>query len=66
MDRSVELELRSDIKEMRDEMNKGFKDLSVQLAKVTTKQNIGTWFFQMLVTVAVGGLGGYFSAHIPR
>ena len=66
MDRFVELELRKDIKEMRNEMNEEFKKLNVQLAKVTTKQNIGTWIFQIIVTVIVGGIGGIMTGHIPR
>lgn len=66
MDESVEHELRKDIKEMRQEMNDGFKELSVQLATVTTKQNIGGWFFQLLVTVAVGGFGGFIATHLSK
>lgn len=66
MDKSTERELRNDIKEMRAEMNEGFKELSVQLAKVTTKQNMTGWIFKCLITVIVGGLGGIITTHFPK
>lgn len=66
MDKEAERELRKDVKEMRQEMNDGFKELSVQLATVTTKQNIGGWFFQLLVMVSVSGISGFIASHLSK
>jgi len=63
MDKFTERELRNDIKEMRDEMNKGFKELSIQLAKVTTKQNMAGYVFKSLLTLIAGGIGGIITTH---
>ena len=48
------------------EMNKEFKKLAVQLAKVTATQNAGTWLFKFVITVFVGGIAGLMGAHIPK
>lgn len=66
MDKSVELELRDSIEKMRDEMNQGFKELSVQLAKVTTRQNVGAGIFKFILTIAVAWVGGTFGGHWSR
>jgi len=66
MKESVELELRNDIKKMREDMNKGFKELSVQLAKVTTKQNVGAWVFRSFFTIAIATISGIFGAHFTK
>lgn len=66
LDRSVELELRQDIKELRQEVNDNFTEIKVSLEGLKTKQNIGAWIFKSLLTIVVATVCGIFGAHLSK
>ena len=73
MDRSVELELREDIKEINDNvtnlqvsLNKEMSAIQVSLEGLKIKQNVGAWVFRSMLTIVVATISGIFGAHFTK
>lgn len=73
MDRTVEHELRQDIKEVNEKVSKlqvSFTqetgEIKTAIAKLTVKQNTGAWVFKAVVTVIIASVSGFFGAHLSK
>ena len=73
MHRSVELELRQDIKEINEKvtnlqvsLNDKMTTIQVSLEGLKTKQNIGGWVFKSMLTIVVAAISGIFGAHFSK
>lgn len=58
----VEDQLREEVKEIKDILSK----MQVSLAVLQSKQNIGAWIFNSLLTVTVLSISGWIIAHFSK
>lgn len=73
MDRTVERELRQDIKEINEKvtdlqvsLNKEMADIQGSLKVLKSKQNTGAWIFKWVFTIVIASISGYFGTHFSK
>lgn len=64
MERSerVEQEFRQEFKEIREILT----EIKESIAVLKTKQGIGTWIFNSLVTITIAVVSGFFGANFSK